>query len=408
MESYRNSDSRPPIMQPSPVLPRWRIPRADWDRPPWNRWTFQNVRQILPTTNVGRGAGPLRPLQSDLQDLSGVSFTGVDGNPMTVSDMLDQTYTDGFLIYMDGRIIHESYYNGMDRHTQHLAQSMSKSIVATVTGIMIGQGLLDPAELLSVYLPELESTGWAGANLQQALDMTTGVQFIEEYTDIDSDIGRTDVASGWKPIPDNAPTGSYWPSCIWDQILSLKQTDAAHGARFYYRSIETDVIAHVMERVSGLKLAELVSRELWMKMGAEDDAYFTVDRAGYALADGGFNATLRDFARFGILNLDNGRRGTEQVIPLAWINDVRSGDHGLFNDASRTTLPLGRYRNQFWIEDASAANVMCRGVFGQLIYIAPDDNMVAVKLSSWPEFLNQTHSLNTQAALREIARVFKG
>jgi CubicO group peptidase (beta-lactamase class C family) len=187
----------------------------------------------------------------------------------------------------------------------------------------------------------------------------------------------------------------------------LKQTDAAHGARFYYRSIETDVIAHVMERVSGLKLAELVSRELWMKMGAEDDAYFTVDSAGYALADGGFNATLRDFARFGVLNLDNGRRGTEQVIPLAWINDVRSGDHGLFNDASRTTLPLGRYRNQFWIEDASAANVMCRGVFGQLIYIAPGDNMVAVKLSSWPEFLNQTHSLNTQAALREIARVFK-
>jgi hypothetical protein len=394
-------------MQLSPVLPQWRIPRADWDRPPWNRWTFQNVRQILPTTNVARGAGPLQPLQSDLQDLSGVSFTSVDGSSMTVSDMLDQTYTDGFLVYKDGRIIHESYHNGMGRHTQHLAQSMSKSIVATVTGIMIGQGLLDPAELLSVYLPELESTGWAGASLQQALDMTTGVQFIEEYTDIDSDIGRTDVASGWKAIPDNAPTGSYWPSCIWDQILSLKQTDARHGARFYYRSIETDVIAHVMERVSGLKLAELVSRELWMKMGAEDDAYFTVDSAGYALADGGFNATLRDFARFGILNLDNGRRGTEQVIPLAWINDVRSGDHGLFNDASRTTLPLGRYRNQFWIEDASAANVMCRGVFGQLIYIAPDDNMVAVKLSSWPEFLNQTHSLNTQAALREIARVFR-
>jgi CubicO group peptidase (beta-lactamase class C family) len=408
MNSYRNSDVPPPIMLGSPVSPEWRVPRAEWDQPPWNRWTFQNVRQILPTTNVRTGVGPAQPLESDLQDFSTVSFKSVDGSRITVPEMLEATYTDGFLVYMDGRIIHESYYNGMAAGTLHLAQSVSKSIVATVTGIMIGQGSLNPAELLSVYLPELDNTGWAGASLQQALDMTSGVKFVEEYTDIDSDIGRTDVASGWRPIPDNALPGSYWPSSIWDQILSLKEKDAQHGERFYYRSIETDVIAHVMERVAGMKLADLVSQELWSPMGAEHDACFTVDSAGYALADGGFNATLRDFARFGLLYLNDGRRDKDQVIPQAWVQDVRSGDHGLFNAPARQSFPNGRYRNQFWIEDVSATAVMCRGVFGQLIYISPEDNMVVVKLSSWPEFLNQEHSLNTQAALREIAQVFSG
>jgi len=408
MKSYRNSDVPPPIMLGSPVSPKWRVPHAQWDQPPWNRWTFQNVRQILPTTNVRRSAGLGQPLESDLQDLSNLSFKSVDGNPLTIPGLLDETYTDGFLVYMDGRIIHESYYNGMDAGTLHLAQSVSKSIVATVTGIMIGQGLLNPAELLSVYLPELGNTGWAGASLQQALDMTSGVKFVEEYTDIDSDIGRTDVASGWRPIPGNALPDSYWPSCIWDQILSLKEKDAQHGERFYYRSIETDVIAHVMERVAGMRLADLVSQELWSPMGAEHDACFTVDSAGYALADGGFNATLRDFARFGLLYLNDGRRGNEQIIPQTWVQDVRSGDHGLFNDVARQSLPKGCYRNQFWIEDVSGTAVMCRGVFGQLIYIAPEDNMIVVKLSSWPEFLNQKHSLNTQAGIREIARALKG
>jgi len=117
---------------------------------------------------------------------------------------------------------------------------------------------------------------------------------------------------------------------------------------------------------------------------------------------------LRDFARFGLLYLNDGRRDKDQVIPQAWVQDVRSGDHGLFNAPARQSFPNGRYRNQFWIEDVSATAVMCRGVFGQLIYISPEDNMVVVKLSSWPEFLNQEHSLNTQAALREIAQVFSG
>jgi hypothetical protein len=406
MKSYKNNDPHPPIMMGTPPPAEWRIPFADWDRAPWNRWSFQNVRQILPTTAVRRGPGPVWALPESPVDIDAIPFSAVNGAPSTVAGMLNDTYTDGFLVMIDGQIIHESYHNGMTPHTLHLAQSVSKSVVATVAGILIGQGLLDPAAPITRYLPKLRRTAWKGATLQQVLDMTSGVSFDEEYTDPASDIGKTDVAAGWKMRPDDGNPETVWPESIYDQILSLTSQDADHGARFKYRSIETDVLAHAMERVSGLRLAELISQELWQKLGAEEDACFSVDKSGYALADGGFNATLRDFARFGQLHLQGGAREGLQIIPPEWVADIRSGDHGLFDDYGRVSFPNGRYRNQFWVEDAARQSVMARGVFGQLIYIAPEYGMVAVKLSTWPEFLNATHSANTMRALHAIAHHF--
>ncbi len=127
-------------------------------------------------------------------------------------------------------------------------------------------------------------------------------------------MARLDVAAGWKHSDDPS-----WPKTVWDLILSLTQAERPHGEAFAYRSIETDVLAFVMQRVSGLGLADLVSRELWQPIGAEADACFTVDPSGYALADGGFNATLRDYARFALLHLNRGRaeRPADRVTDLA-------------------------------------------------------------------------------------------
>ena len=403
MTSYKNSELRPPIMAGSPVPPQWRVPRATWDAPPWNRWSFQHMREILPSVEVSRGNGPIAPLTTELQDIGAIEFESVNAGTITVDTMLDETYTDGFIVIKGGKVVHESYFNDMSAQTLHLAQSVSKSITSTVTGILIGQGLLDPRELITAYLPELEQTAWKGATLQQVLDMTSGVRYGEEYTNINSDIGKTDVAAGWRPLPENADLQEYWPACLWDQILSLKEQEAPHGSRFEYRSIETDVLAHAMERVSGRRLAQLISDELWTKIGAEENASFTLDSSGYALADGGFSATLRDFARVGMLHLNGGKWNGEQIVPASWIEDIRRGDHGMFNDASRVILPNGCYRNQFWVEDAAKDTVMALGVFGQWIYISPEYDLVAVKLSSWPDFLDATHKSNTLRAIHAIA-----
>ena len=387
-----------PVMQGFPVPAEARVPFSDWDRAPWNRWSFQHVSELLPTTEVWRGDGPVRELERKPQILCALEFETADGTGTTLQQWLDDSFTDGMLVLHDGRIVFEQYQNGMHERSLHLSQSMAKSVVATVAGILIGRGQLNPRQLVTDYLPELEKTAWAGAILQQVMDMTTGVRYVEDYEAIDSDIAMTDIASGWK----TAPQGVEAPDCVWDQILSLTESVRAHGSRFQYRSIETDVLAHCMERVTKTRLAELVSHELWQPLGCEQSARFTVDRSGYALACGGLNATLRDYGRFGQMLLQQGRAGETQVVPADWILDIHNADHGLFGEPYTRAAPNGGYRNQFWIEDIDRPGFMARGVFGQIIYVDPGDDMVVVKLSSWPEFLSVERLVTTLNAIHAI------
>jgi len=380
-------DGSPPTLVP---------PRLDWDRPPWNRWSFQHIRELLPTVEVWRGNGHRRKLERAPHDLGGLIFDD-GGTGKTLDDHLDETFTDGFIVLHKGVVAFERYFNGMTERTLHLSQSMAKSITATVFGILSGRGIVDPNELVTTYLPELEATGWKGARVQHVLDMSTGVRFGEDYEDPYSDIGQVDVGSGWKPVPPGSDPNFKWPAHIWELILGLKDTVRPHGEAFEYRSIETDVLAFILERVTGKRLAQLVSEELWQKIGADESACFTVDSAGYALADGGFNATLRDYARFGQLLLGGGGG----IVPPAWIEATRTGDiHGPhFNES----LPDGSYKNQFWIRDSKSRTIMARGVFGQLIYIDFDKAMVVVKLSTYPDFTNVEFSKSTLRAIDAVA-----
>ncbi len=410
--SYRNSEPRLPIMEGSPPPPEWRVPKSDWDRPPWNRWTFQHVSEMVPTAPVPRGDGPVAEIPRNERDIEGVAFEAVGGGTMTIAELLDASYTDGFLVAHRGEIVHESYWNSMEPSTLHLSQSVSKSVVSLAAGVLIGEGLLDPMQPVTFYLPELDATAWKGALLRHVLDMTTGVYFGEDYTDPTSEIGKLDIVAGWKPVPPH-PDGGEWPEgtfpdCIWDQLQNLDRADWEHGSRFEYRSIETDVLAHAMERVTGQRLPEIVSTRLWQRMGMEADARYTVDAAGYALACGGFNATLRDYARIGLLLVNGGRAAGTQVVPEAWIEDIFSGDHGLFNDYGRHNHPNGQYRNQFWIEDRDRQTVLAKGIFGQLILADREADLVAVKLSSWPDFLSPEFDQNTRRGIRAVQAALGG
>lgn len=396
MKSYRNSDPRPPIMVGSP--PGLVPPRMDWDRAPWNRWSFQHVREVLPTVEVWRGDGPSRDFARHEHDLDGLEVAGLDGQPTTLAALHDDTDTDGFLVLKDGAIVYERYFNAMQPRTLHLSQSVAKSITGCVTGILISRGLLDPAVPVTEYLPELKATAWRGATLQHILDMTSGTRFGEDYDDPRSEMGKLDFSSGWKPMPPGIDEN--WPADVWSQILTLREQDRPHGEAFVYRSIETDVLAFAMERVTGRRLAQLVSEEIWQKLGAEESACFTVDPAGYALADGGFNACLRDYARFGQMILEGGGG----IVPIAWIEAARTPNGADFGDENRAVLPDGGYRNQFWIEDRAKRNLMCRGVFGQLIHVGFDTGTVTVKLASRPEASNEKHLVASLEAIRAVAR----
>jgi CubicO group peptidase (beta-lactamase class C family) len=401
------------------------FPMQDWDRAPWNRWCFLHVAEILPTTVVRCGDAPSELLHADM---SAAEWEFADpeqgGLPCTVQRWLDSSETDGFIVLSKGRVVLEQYANGMTATDLHLAQSMSKSITATACGALVGKGLVDPHALVTDYLPELKGTAYKGAKVQHVLDMAAAVTFEESYTDVFSGMGQLDVSSGWKEPP-TGEEGRDWPASVWQQILSLKEAPAdgrAHGALFDYRTIETDVLAHVMQRACGGKpLAQIVSDELWRPMGASADANFTVDSNGYALADAGFSASLRDFARLGRLwasrgkataaavgaRVDGEERAVVQVIPEAWVAATLAGDASTFQAPYSAGLPGGAYRNKMWLRhgDGRGAVLMCRGVFGQLIYVDVERDFVAVKLSSWPTFTDGGRFQTSLAAIDRMVEV---
>jgi len=386
-----------------PISKNNRIPRNLWDRTPWNRWSFQHIREILPTTEVWRGTGASWLLPEAENNLDELEFVNQQNQSTTLLEWLTDNYADGIAVSHRGTLVYERYFNRMTQRTLHLSQSMAKSVTSAVAGILVGRGQLDPEEKITSYLPELKETAWNGATLRHALDMTSGVRYIEDYEALDSDIAVTDVASGWRTPQQGIPTFA----CIWDQIISLNQTTRPHGVRFEYRSIETDVIAHCMERITGTRLAELISHELWQPLGAEESACFTVDGIGYPLADGGFNATLRDYARFGQMLCNRGVGNGRQIVPSEWISDTFAADPSLFGEPFNRGFENGAYRNQFWIRDIHRQVIMARGVFGQLIYVDMDNDLVVTRLASWPEFLSLERKLDDLAAIDAITDQLK-
>ncbi len=390
------------IMLGFPPPPARRPSLKDWDMPPFNRWAFQNVRRMMPTVEVYRGDGPVRPLPEQLVDLSEVAFHALDGEVTTVAQMLEASFTDGFIVLWNGQVVCEHYANGMQPHSQHLSQSVSKSLTGALAGIIIDKGLWDPDRPVVDYIPELGACGYADATGRHVLNMTSGVRFDEDYGAPNSDITRVDVSSGWRPA-----TRKHKRETLYDIILSLPKV-RAHGEVFEYRSIETDVVAWLLERTTHKPLAELLSEEIWQKIGPERDAYFTVDFAGTALAEGGFNATLRDYARFGQMMADGGRVGDEQVVPADWVAACGTGESELFGEPYTGVSPHGAYSNQWWVHDVNRGDYMARGVFGQMIYIDPASKLVAVKLSSWPDYLVPHFTIDSLRAIIAIRRHLTG
>ena len=367
---------------------------ANWQDPPYNRWSFQHVRELIPTARIARG-----PVPSDLpsvpDDLGTISFA-YDGRELAVDEMLDETYTDGFLVLHKGRILYERYLNSMRPDTPHLLMSVSKSVIATVAGILVERGLLDVSAAVTEVVPDLAGTSFDGATVQQLLDMRTGTRFDENYDNVEADARTYERVYLWRPDdgrPRTPDALSYYPTLI---------NDGEHGGPFRYRSILTDVLGWVVERAAGRRLHELISELVWTPMGAEYDAEITLDGHGNAMADGGMCATLRDLARFGAQYLSDG------LVADAWRADTARGaadgaDAFVTGERPAKWPKDAHYRNCWWVRDPGAPFLMATGIYGQNIYVMPADDLVIAKFSTWPTPLSPAFEDLTVAGVDALA-----
>jgi hypothetical protein len=284
----------------------------------------------------------------------------------------------------DGKIVTERYFNGMKPEDRHLLMSVSKSVLGVLTGIIVEEGRLDPNALVTSYIPELKGSAYEGATVRNLLDMSVGMEFDEDYSSKTSDLYRLDEAVGWV---ERGPTAS---NGLHEYLTTLKKRHGAHGTEFRYISANTDTMGWVLERATHTDYAQLVSQELWSKLGAERDAYVLLDGFQTAYTDPGLNMTLRDLGRFSQMVLQRGLYNGQQIVSGDWIEDIRHGgdpeawrkgpEYSYFRTLSG--YENGSYRSYWYVADPRRGHFTAIGLAGQLIVIDPASNTIVVKFSS--------------------------
>jgi CubicO group peptidase (beta-lactamase class C family) len=378
---------------------------GNWQDPPFNRWAFQHIRELIPTARISRGAGRPGRLPRAERDITGLRFRSA-GRELTVGEMLADTDTDGFLVLHRGKVISEQYFNGMTPDTPHLLMSVSKSIVGAVAGVLANRDLLDVSAPVEKIVPELTGTSFQGATVQHLLDMRAGTHFDESYANLESDVRTYERVYLWRPDAPDAAGMRPADALAYYQTL---HNDGEHGGPFRYRSILTDVVGWVLEKAGGARLHDLIARLLWQPMGAEFDAEITVDAHGNAMADGGISATLRDLGRFGLLfaagGAESGRR--RGVVPSAWIRDTIAGagdgPQSFVAAGDAPGFPAGaHYRNFWWVREPAVPFFHASGINGQNVFVHVPSQTIVAKLSTWPTALSPKIKMTTDAA-RAIA-----
>jgi CubicO group peptidase (beta-lactamase class C family) len=347
---------------PATVAMRWQ-----WLNPEINSFTFRDTDRVFEHRPVARSGPVWRLARGPVLAAPTIEFGGTRRDYATFAQ---DTFTNALLVLRDGQIVFEDYRNRSGPQTRFISFSMAKTITAMLTGIAVGQGRIASLdERIDKYLPELKGSGYEGVTIRQALEMRSGVDYQERY-----DFGANPSFAGR----------------LHEQAIVLNRMRFADGARetrranapgstFNYSTLDTFVVGWVIERATGMSLADYTARYLWGPLGAEADGFWLADGppgAGRELAGMGYNATLRDFGRLGQLLLDDGKRGRRQILPAGWVAQMtrmqptgeRMPGYGLFT----------------WQVDGEPGAFSAVGLAGQFTYVHPATRTVIVKLSYYP------------------------
>ncbi len=385
-----------------PPPPEQRVTLANWRTPPFNRWAFNHVRELVPSAGIATcfpGQSPAFAPR-DLRDFA----LEHNGERLDLDGWLRGTYTDSLVILKNGQIAFEYYAEGQSPAMPHIWMSVSKSILGLIAGIVAGRGLLDPAAQITDLIPELKDSAFAGATVRDALDMRVGIRFDEDYHAKEGAIIAYRKSHLWDPLQ----VGES-PSDMRSFFSTLTERDGDHHGRFHYVSPNTDLLGWVLERATGTRFADLVSQLLWQPIQAERDAYITVDRFGAPRCAGGLCAGPRDMAKVGRLFVTRGRHDDVQIVPASWIDDIvqfdgtaawKAGDfNDLFDNADI------HYRSKWYVRHDSHPLIFGVGVFGQNVFIDPEADLVIAKCSSQPLPLDKAFTSLTLAGVEVLRAI---
>lgn len=352
-----------------------------------NLYYFLHWEEFVPHNLIRRG-GQVSPLaaapKSGIGDVSAQTSLG----RMTLNELVadPRSRIQGFVVVHEGQVLYEQY-PGMRDYDHHLWFSVSKTVAGLLVGLLEEDGRIDVEQSIDFYLPELSSTAWDGVRVIDILDMASGLDLAE------SEDSRTDPSSSVNhffriELGDTSNLGDLTS----DQILFSVGGKRPPGEIFEYSSLNTRMLGVLVERVSGMRLADFFSDRVWSRLGAEGDALVGVNLEGGAAVYGMISSRLRDLARYGMLYTPSGAALSEsRVVPQALLDRIQ--DDCRPEIYRRGAEAAGRYdpdsgikcNSRQWDAVFEDGDMYKGGARGQGLYVSPGRDLVVAWFSTTSE-----------------------
>ncbi len=346
-------------------------PFQEFSNPELVTQNFRSAAETFPTYTLKAPPETLAFARRD--DITLPETYGYKGETRQLADLLNRTYTTGFLVAVDDTIISEQYFQSEQPNDRHIMFSVSKSVVSAALGIALSEGLLDSIEdPITKYLPELNGSGYDGVRIKDILQMSSGVYFDEDYNDPLSDVNQMGLTIATGGSLNSFATG-----------LERKWEPGTYNN---YVSVDTHVLGMLITKQAGRTLSEYVEEKIWQPMGAEFDGKWLTDGVGMEMAMGGFNMALRDMARVGRLYLNRGELNGKRIVPAEWVTASITPDAPhLMPGSENSSNPYG-YGYQWWIPENPHGDFYAAGIYYQYIYIDPTTGVIVAKTSADRKF----------------------
>ncbi len=318
-----------------------------------------------------------------------------------LEDFLKRTDTVAFLVVQQGYIVYERYFHGFSPQSLIASFSLAKSVVSALVGIALNEGSISNIEdPVTQYLPELSAQDprFAAVRLRHLLEMRSGVAFKNNSR-----------------MPWGDPARFYLTRDLAGYVRRL-QIERPADESYHYSNADTQLLAMVLERATGLPLARYVEEKLWQPMGATFDASWSLDsfKHGTPKAFCCLNATARDYARIGLIFLNHGYFNGRQIVPADWVRQsLEVREHPGHDGFSRWNIdvPGAAFYTWQWRRQPTGTakiipfskpgpNFYAEGLYGQYIFVAPEQEMVIVRLGRngggqyWPVLLGRLAAMN--------------
>ncbi len=363
------------------------IDRSNWDHPAHLSLSQLHMDRMMPVVHLEPDRAIALPRAMQTLDVDALTFEDpLSGAPMDGATFLNRRlFNDALMVMHRGRVVHESYRNGMTASDHHVQHSTTKSLTVMLIAQAIDAGCMDAQAPFDRHIPELRSvSGWHGVSLQHVLDMCTGLRYVESYEDRNCDYHAYARAVGYYPAADDELIGAR----RW-LVERMTERSEPPGTRFNYASPLTNALMMAVETALGEPILQLIERQLYRRIGAGSLGWFNTDGRGYPIAEGQLSLTLADFGRWASVMINDGRNlDGETIVPASFVADTSAPNaaaHRAFNAAERSArFPRGHYRNQFWVTEPELGQFAMLGIHGQFAWFDLENALMIIGYGSFP------------------------